>query len=900
MSDNGDDSDGNTEDDVTETPTPANGGDIEATKTSSITSDVGATGLSAGDTLTYTISIANTGNLTLTDVGVQSDTLERVDGTDLSAVFDETDFATPAVGSWPSGVVGTLAPGQSIDFTATYSVTQDDVDAGGLSNSATAVGTTPDDTDITDVSDNGDDSDGNTEDDVTVDSALSEASVALVKTATFDDDGNNDGFADAGETVTYTFTITNTGNVTVTNIDLTDLLIDDSGAAVGSVPSLAPGASTDIEVAYLLTPGDIASGSVTNTATATGNSPTGTDDVSDTSGTAVDNDTPTDTNLPLSASLALVTTADFLDDGNSDGFTDAGETVEFTYTVTNTSSETVTDIDVSDLLIDPNGAPIGNIPSLAPGESATLTAVYMLTDEDLEAGFVENDAEAIGDSPTGTNDVSDISGTAIDNDVPTVEPLNNADIDAIEEVLSDDLEQTITTLSRNVSSLSQRAADRLSRTAVQCAEEINDLLKETPIRFASDSFFIDQRNTAILDQIARELETCPSSAFRIEGHTDSDASESYNIFLSQNRVDAVKDALIERGVADERLDTFGYGETRPIATNTTSVGKALNRRVEFIPLDQVASAEVGLCSNDRNPFFNLSASTDGDAGSVSGDFGSNSTNCFTGEYRETWGELNVTMVDGFGDYSMANLGTLREKQSGDRLRGWFVEGYLSKYDVSQGDAVGDIFGLGVHAGLYGADRLENDLVFNYYGSAALGRHNFDLTAGDDVDGHYTYGGLFTGAALSGDTKLANDWTFRPRAGIDLAFGEAFESGINVPDVDLNIDTTAFGRGFAEAGFVRTQDDDLLTLAPRAFCSYDFEDSNDFCGWGARIAYETFSEDASNWTYSLDYEGGEDYNSFGLRVSHGKSIFNDLGLVKSQVTVGSDGAYALEQNLEVKW
>jgi outer membrane protein OmpA-like peptidoglycan-associated protein len=72
--------------------------------------------------------------------------------------------------------------------------------------------------------------------------------------------------------------------------------------------------------------------------------------------------------------------------------------------------------------------------------------------------------------------------------------------------------------------------------------------------------------------------------FEIGGHTDSDGNDATNLKLSQDRCDAVKAILINLGIANERLTSKGYGETKPIGDNTTPEGKASNRRVEFVIL----------------------------------------------------------------------------------------------------------------------------------------------------------------------------------------------------------------------------------------------------------------------------------------------------------------------------
>ena len=77
------------------------------------------------------------------------------------------------------------------------------------------------------------------------------------------------------------------------------------------------------------------------------------------------------------------------------------------------------------------------------------------------------------------------------------------------------------------------------------------------------------------------LKDYPGIRMRIEGHTDSDGGDDYNLELSQRRAMAVGQYLINAGVEPDRLEWQGFGETRPIASNQTAEGKAQNRRVEF-------------------------------------------------------------------------------------------------------------------------------------------------------------------------------------------------------------------------------------------------------------------------------------------------------------------------------
>ena len=85
----------------------------------------------------------------------------------------------------------------------------------------------------------------------------------------------------------------------------------------------------------------------------------------------------------------------------------------------------------------------------------------------------------------------------------------------------------------------------------------------------------------ILDEVIDAIATHDIKKVRIEGHTDSQGSDAKNKRLSQARADAVRDYLVQRGIAPDRISSFGFGEERPVAPNATASGRALNRRVEF-------------------------------------------------------------------------------------------------------------------------------------------------------------------------------------------------------------------------------------------------------------------------------------------------------------------------------
>ena len=351
-----------------------------------------------GDEITYAFTVTNTGNVTLTGVTV-TDPLVSVSGGPI-----------------------TLAPGQtdSTTFTATYNITQANIDAGQVTNQATATGTPPSGPNVTDLSDDN----SNLEDDMTVTTICNAASIALIKVGTYDGfDQAGNCISEPGDEITYAFTVTNTGNVTLTGVTVTDPLVSVSGGPI----TLAPGQtdSTTFTATYNITQANIDAGQVTNQATATGTPPSGPNvtDLSDDNSNLEDDMTVT--TICNAASIALIKV------GTYDGFDQAGncisepgDEITYAFTVTNTGNVTLTGVTVTDPLVSVSGGPI----TLAPGQtdSTTFTATYNITQANIDAGQVTNQATATGTPPSGPN-VTDLSDdNSYTEDDPTITTICNA------------------------------------------------------------------------------------------------------------------------------------------------------------------------------------------------------------------------------------------------------------------------------------------------------------------------------------------------------------------------------------------------------------------------------------------------------------------------------------------
>ncbi|HTO37165.1 MAG TPA: gliding motility-associated C-terminal domain-containing protein, partial [Brumimicrobium sp.] len=344
-----------------------------------------------------------------------------------------------------------LNVGESATFTVTYEITQDDINNGGVYNIALATGNDPNDDPVTvDSNDPNplDPTDPNYDPacpDCTFTELEQESGIDLTKSGLYVD-FDNDGNVNVGDVIEYTFTVTNTGNTTLTDVVVTDPLL-------GNDPLFGPatldaGESSTFTVTYGITQSDIDNGGVYNIALATGND-SNDDPVTDDSNDPNPLD-PTDPNydpacpdctfteLDANPELTLWKSGVYVDE-NGDGKLNIGDVVEYTFVVENTGNTTITDIYVTDPMVTVNGGPI----TLAPGEvdSTTFTATYYLTHADIYEGVVYNLATVEGEDPSGTPvyddsqdpDPLDPTSPYYDEDCPdcTVTPLPKDDFEII-------------------------------------------------------------------------------------------------------------------------------------------------------------------------------------------------------------------------------------------------------------------------------------------------------------------------------------------------------------------------------------------------------------------------------------------------------------------------------------
>lgn len=118
------------------------------------------------------------------------------------------------------------------------------------------------------------------------------------------------------------------------------------------------------------------------------------------------------------------------------------------------------------------------------------------------------------------------------------------------------------------------------------------------INFEVDEAVIPDVNKAFLDRAAKIMAEVPDMNLVIIGHTDSQASDTYNMELSRERADSVKAYLVSQGIDESKLSTKGMGETDPIADNSTEQGRFRNRRIEFMVNDQDVNANEAMATGN--------------------------------------------------------------------------------------------------------------------------------------------------------------------------------------------------------------------------------------------------------------------------------------------------------------
>ncbi|QIK63877.1 hypothetical protein G7068_12240 [Leucobacter viscericola] len=353
--------------------------------------------LRAGEPITWTFTVTNTGNMDLSNIEVA----DQFPG-----------MSSIAFGSWPTATKDLLEPGQSVTATATSPLTQAQLDGAMVENEARVAAVSSDAVDVADTA---------------------AATVVLPRAATLDlvktvslASGAEPSSAKAGDTLNYAFKVTNNGNVTLSNVELKDQLEGLSTVEFGAWPNpatpgvLKPGETVTATATLKLSQDHIEAGSVSNTASASGELPllpteTEPQQATDTA-TAVMDFTPSPA-IQLQKSAHL-----------SSGASGVGDSIRYDFVLTNTGSAELKGVALADKLAGLSAVKFGEWPDakasgrLAPGESVTATAKLTITQAHVDAGGVSNTASARGATRKGVEVSAEDTAKVVLTKVPGLTP----------------------------------------------------------------------------------------------------------------------------------------------------------------------------------------------------------------------------------------------------------------------------------------------------------------------------------------------------------------------------------------------------------------------------------------------------------------------------------------------
>ena len=378
--------------------------------------------INAGDRINYTFVLKNVGNVTLSNVAI----------TDPNAVITGSPIAT-------------LSPGaqNTTAYTGYHIISQADIENGGVFNLATAKATNTKNKEVITISK---DPTPLSPTDVTypihaptpacptctVTPLTQVSSFTLTKDGAYVDT-NGDGKVNVGDRINYVFVFLNTGNVTLTNLKVTD-----NNAVVNAVTlaSLAPGASDNstFTAFHILTQADIDNRGVFNLATATATDPRNNNfSITSTDPTPLSPTSPvypinapvpicgtcTVTPIVQTVSIALVKLVTNTGTGKNGGFV-KGDNIQYTFTITNTGNVTLNNLTITDAKLGLGTISIAGV--LLPNATTSLVRTYSITAADVATGNVTNSAKISANSLVGVA-INDLSGSTQTNDIPTVTPL---------------------------------------------------------------------------------------------------------------------------------------------------------------------------------------------------------------------------------------------------------------------------------------------------------------------------------------------------------------------------------------------------------------------------------------------------------------------------------------------
>ena len=541
----------------------------------------GETGPDVGDTIVYDVVVTNTGNVTLANITV----------------------AIPGL-SFVCSPITSLAPGASVTCASSpYALTQNDLDAESVSKIAEA-STTFTYYDVT-KDENISDSDSATS---YIFSSDTTPSLTLTKTGILNNSVvSPSSQTNVGDTITYTFTVINNGTIDLVNVEVTDLLIDNSNISCDGtnshiIASLVTNQTKTCTATYVITQAEIDIGSLTNTASVESGSAT---DIASVTTTFVQEPSMTiDKSGVLDNSVISPSTE-----------TNAGDYITYQYVVTNTGNVTLSNITVTDDKIQnasslkcPRITGTNNvIGALAPGSTVTCEVIYTVTAFDVTAGSVTNTATATANKPDGTA-ITPATDSLTITLTPPVNDNVTADVEANDDSVSAPMGAIL-----DIDVLSNDTGEGL--TVVSASDPTNGTteVKDGVVRLIPDITFT---GSISFNYVMTDGNSVGMGSVTVS-MTENATKPNPEIFLDMNangRRDTgepgIKNIDMALQLESRATMTVSSGSPAKITSSTTVSSRSLDSRVfrtsvvsfsTTLPSYSCATLNTGFCASPRLP-----------------------------------------------------------------------------------------------------------------------------------------------------------------------------------------------------------------------------------------------------------------------------------------------------------
>jgi hypothetical protein len=553
-------------------------------------------------------------------------------------------------------------------------------------------------------------------------------------------------------------------------------------------------------------------------------------------------------------------------------------------------------------------AAVSGVATIAAGQTSTQITVAVLEDgliEGDEAVVLELTGITAGDLTTVVTDVAgglSASAVIVDDDFADV-VINEIDLTTTEGREAD---PALLGLSL--------AGQPTAPVVMSITVDAQCTVSPSTLTFTADDYAAEQRLTirAVNDELVEGAHSCQPIV---------------SISSTDLRYHGFAVTMPQITIADDLVDQVRTPLKNVLQSDFTNTVSAQSRAMSGISRGALGRLHEGTdkeeCQTVIPMAFDGTTKANEDGANSAWSFDQDNFDCVTGVRTITDGSFSVSKSDGSDEQGLFSVTVQKETQQGSSaLSGVFVGGYASRTALT-GIGTGAVDGVGVMGGIYGARSMQNGLVVDYYAGGSTGVHQYDLSfyapsAAIRADGKYTYGGVFAGAALSGEVTH-EQMQIRPRLGFDIGRATASDASVSARQLGqtdtgrIKLDAVEGARGYAEAVFsfgTEAGDESAedaprpirkFEIAPRVFCEQAFGRADTACGGGASIRFtNTNPVTGSDLDVTLDLEGTGDVQRSRIGLSYTEQILGGAGSAVSTLGTDATGNAQIGQSVEIKF